>query len=49
MGQVLRDYWGVENNTHHTLDVVWSEDRKRTPWTKKARGVLALGCCGGWR
>jgi hypothetical protein len=41
--RVLRDYWAVENNAHHTFDVVWSQDRKRTRWTKKARGVLALG------
>jgi hypothetical protein len=41
-GQVLRDYWKVENNAHHTLDTIWSEDRKRTPWTKNPQGVLAL-------
>jgi hypothetical protein len=29
----------VENNAHHTLDVVWSEDRM----DEKASGELALG------
>lgn len=39
--QAVRAHWGVENNSHHTLDVAFEEDDR--PWIKaEPKGALAV-------
>lgn len=38
---LVRSHWGVENNTHHTLDTAFAEDDR--PWiTRSGVGTLAV-------
>jgi len=41
--KAIRAYWRCENEGHGTADREWSEDTKRTPWTKDPETIFALG------
>lgn len=40
--ELIRRHWRCENNGHWTADVVWNEDRRRTPWTTDPNGLYVL-------
>lgn len=39
--RLVRNHWGIENDTYNTLDVQWREDHG--PWCTKGVSVWALG------
>ena len=39
---LVRMHWRVENNGHWSIDVVWKEDARRTPWITNPQAVYAL-------
>ncbi len=41
--KAIRAYWRCENEGHGTVDRIWTEDRKRTPWSQDPEAIFALG------
>ena len=41
LANIVRMHWRCENEGHWTVDAIWKEDAKRTPWTKVQKAVYA--------